>query len=65
MGGGVWNKGGGGGGGVGKNSKIKNRGGDDYLVLKSAFKNGFNSILYFIYIWKRLWLTKPKYYKVI
>ena len=51
-GGGVWNKGGGerGGGDGGKNSKIKNRGGDDYSVLKTASKNGFNSILYFIYI---------------
>ena len=40
----------GGGGDGGKNSKIKNRGGDDYSVLKTASKNGFNSILYFIYI---------------
>ena len=28
-------------------------------------ENGFNSILYFIYVWKCLWLTKPKYDKIL
>ena len=33
--------------------------------LDVKLENGFNSILYFIYVWKCLWLTKPKYYKIL
>ena len=33
--------------------------------LTSNLKMVFNSILYFNHIWKQLWLTKPKYCKVI
>ena len=36
---------------------------NQYKDLTSNLETVFNSILCFNYVWKRFWLTKPKYYK--
>ena len=42
-----------------------NRKRNQHKYLTSNLETGFNSILYFNDVWKRLWLTRAKYYKIL
>ena len=39
--------------------------GNKHNELTENLETVFNSIMCFNYVWKRLWLTKPKYYKTL